>query len=178
MSGTHAVVDAPGTFLPVDDAQVAKVYDFGAALKARRGVTPEVTPTLSAPDGTHVELPWPVFEALLKVVEAMRQGLAVTVAPINIQLTTQEAADLLGVSRPTVVKLCEQGEIRYTKPGRHRRVLLSEVLAYQARQQGIRAEALARIAEAGEDLELYEVDPDEYRGALKKIRKHRATDLD
>jgi excisionase family DNA binding protein len=63
----------------------------------------------------------------------MAQGKAVTVAPHNLQLTTQEAADLLGISRPTLVRLLERGDIPLTKPNRHPRVQLIDVLAYQQR---------------------------------------------
>jgi excisionase family DNA binding protein len=95
----------------------------------------EVKPgaALVGPDGTHVELPAEVFEVLREVVQAMSCGLAVTVAPHHTVLTTSEAAQLLGVSRPTLVRLLEAGEIPYEQPVRHRRVRLADVLAYQAR---------------------------------------------
>jgi excisionase family DNA binding protein len=90
--------------------------------------------TLTGPNGQHLVLPAEVFEVLRDVVAAMAQGQAVTVAPVHQRLTTQEAADLLGISRPTLVKLLEDGEIPYEQPGRHRRVLLSDVLAYRKRR--------------------------------------------
>src|SRR5450755_3095236 len=61
------------------------------------------------------------------------QVLAITVAPHQIVLSTSEAASLLGVSRPTLVRLLESGEIPFDKPGRHRRVRLADLLAYQQR---------------------------------------------
>jgi excisionase family DNA binding protein len=72
-----------------------------------------------------------VHRVLRQVVEAMRQGLAVTVAPQSLVLTTQQAADLLGVSRPTLIKLLDQDRIGYERIGTHRRVQLRDLLAYR-----------------------------------------------
>ena len=75
------------------------------------------------------EVPAPVFRALQQVVEAMRLGQAVTIQPQSRVLTTQQAADLLGMSRPTFVKLLDAGEIPFERVGAsHRRVALSDVL--------------------------------------------------
>ncbi len=72
-------------------------------------------------------------------------------------LTTQEAADLLGISRSTFVKLLEDGEIPYERPGRHRRVLLSDVLTYRQRQSERAREALDRMVEISHESGLYEL---------------------
>jgi len=67
-------------------------------------------------------------------------------------LSTQEAADELGISRPTLVKLLESGEITFTKPGRHRRVQLTDLRDYQQRmRQRRRDELVAMTQEAAED---------------------------
>ncbi|MGB8020677.1 MAG: excisionase family DNA-binding protein [Candidatus Nanopelagicales bacterium] len=68
-----------------------------------------------------MEIPETVCRVLLQVLEAMKAGKAVTVAPQNTLLTTQQVADLLGVSRPTVVKLIENGELPAQTPGQRRR---------------------------------------------------------
>lgn len=118
------------------------------------GSTP--TTTLSGPNGEHLVLPPEVFEVLRDVVDAMAQGQAVTIAPVHQRLTTQEAADLLGVSRPTVVKLLESGEIPFEQPGRHRRVRLADVLAYRERASVERRVALDRMVEIADEADLYE----------------------
>jgi excisionase family DNA binding protein len=103
-------------------------------------------------DGSTLELPAEVYEALRDVVTAMAGGQAITIAPHNTVLTTQEAADLLNMSRPTLVRLLEAGEIPFTQPGRHRRVYLADVLAYQQRLRETRRETLDTMTrDAAED---------------------------
>jgi excisionase family DNA binding protein len=107
---------------------------------------------LVGPDGTETPLPDEVYQVLKNVVDAMSQGLAITVAPHNTQLTTQEAADLLGVSRPTLVRLLEDGEIPFELRGRHRRVMLADVIAYQERARAKRRATLDEMTRtAAED---------------------------
>ena len=77
------------------------------------------------------ELPGVLSGVLLQVIDAMREGLAVTVKPESQQLTTSQVADLLGVTRPTVVKLLESGALPYSRVGTHRRVRLCDVLQYR-----------------------------------------------
>lgn len=120
------------------------------------GLATERATTLLGPDGERLVLPPEVFEVLRDVVAAMAQGQAVTIAPVHQRLTTQEAADLLGVSRPTVVKLLETGEIPFEQPGRHRRVRLADVLAYRDRASAERRSALDRMVEIADEADLYE----------------------
>ncbi|SDR11343.1 helix-turn-helix domain-containing protein [Actinopolyspora saharensis] len=111
---------------------------------------------LLGPDGSGIELPAPVFQALRDVVSAMSQGLAITVAPHNTMLTTQEAADLLGISRPTLVKRLEAGEIPYVLHGRHRKMRLKDVVAYQRRAWQEREDALDEMATAAQEAGFYD----------------------
>lgn len=124
------------------------------AMLGRFGAEP--TTTLAGPNGEHLVLPPEVFEVLRDVVEAMAQGQAVTITPVHQRLTTQETADLLGVSRPTVVKLLESGKIPFEQPGRHRRVRLADVLAYRERASAERRAALDRMVEIADEADLYE----------------------
>ena len=94
---------------------------------------------------------------LRDVVFAMSRGLAITVAPQHTILTTSEAAHLLGVSRPTLVRLLEAGEIPYEQPNRHRRVRLADLLAYQDRSRRARAAGLDEMVRDGEDGGLYDL---------------------
>ena len=96
--------------------------------------------------------------------------LVATVAPQNLTLTTQEAADLLGVSRPTLVRLLESGRIPFEKVSRHRRVLLADVLDYQARQRRQAHEALSDMVADSQYFGDYDEDPAALREALGHAR--------
>jgi excisionase family DNA binding protein len=137
--------------------ELAEVVDFLAELERRGVAVPKPQPALVGADGERLEVPNPIFEALMQVATAMAHGQAVTVIPQNALLTTQEAAELLGISRPTLVRLLEDHEIPYEKRGRHRRVQLSDLLAYQERMRRERRESLDRMAREGQEAGLYEV---------------------
>lgn len=111
---------------------------------------------LRSPDGDETHIPDEVYNALRDVVEALRRGQAITVAPHDTVLTTQEAADVLGMSRPTFVKLLERGAIPYTQPGRHRRVRLIDVLTYQQEAREQTRHALDELVIESEDAGLYD----------------------
>lgn len=117
-------------------------------------------PQLVIHDDDRIPLPREVAEVLRSVVFALHDGHAVTIAPQHTTLTTQEAADILGVSRPTLVKLLEDDVIPHTRPGRHRRVRLSDVLDYQGRQRHHRDTALDELAGLSADAGLYDHHPD------------------
>lgn len=85
-------------------------------------------------------LPRQALELLRHVLSEMAQGNAVTIVPRHAELTTQEAADILNVSRPYVVKLLESGRIPHHKVNRHRRVLFEDLMKYK-RQQDAEAES-------------------------------------
>lgn len=112
-------------------------------------------PELVGPDGHRLALPVELFEVLRDVVAALARGSAITVAPHDTTLTTQQAADLLGVSRPTLIALLERGDIPFTRPGHHRRVLLEHVLDHRRRAQHARREALDELTSMAEDDDLY-----------------------
>lgn len=130
-------------------------------------------PALVAGDGTHIELPDELYEVLKDVVAALSQGLAITVAPQHTVLTSGQAADLLGVSRPTLVRLLEAGEIPFDKPGRHRRIRLGDLLAYQQRARRARAAGLDEMVRASEDAGVYDL-PDDAR--IQRADDHREVD--
>ena len=114
------------------------------------------TPELVSADGEKVELPDAVFRLLKDIVRNMQLGRAIVLIPENQQLTTQRAADLLGVSRPHLIKLLEAGELPYHKAGSHRRIYLRDFVAYQKRRDAERKRALDRIAKEAYEVGLYD----------------------
>lgn len=96
--------------------------------------------------GQPMTLPEPVRDALYNVVLALSQGKGISLVPRHLKLTTQEAADLLNISRPTLVRLLEDGRIPFEKPGRHRRVSLDALLEYQQETRSNRRAALGELS--------------------------------
>lgn len=113
---------------------------------------------LVAPDGETVELPESVYRILTQVVQAMSRGLAVAVMPLHLELTTQEAADLLNVSRQYLVQLLNHGAIPYTKTGTHRRIRYGDLIAYKDVRDRQRREGLRRLSRLSEELRMYDDD--------------------
>jgi excisionase family DNA binding protein len=157
------------TYLPREDT--AEIIDFLSALRVRGRETADPRPRLTGPDGRSVELPEPMLEVLLQVAAAMKAGLAVTVAPHHLMLSTQEAADLLRTSRTTLVRLLETGAIPFEKPSRHRKVRLDDLLEYRRRQRTQAELAFADMVADTERLGLYDTDPAEVKAALKAARR-------
>lgn len=109
-------------------------------------------------DGTEeqIELPASALHLLIELLSQMAQGNAVTLIPIHAELTTQEAADLLNVSRPYLVKLLETNEIPFRKVGRHRRVRFEDLMNYKERVDQDRRAALDELAAQAQELNLYD----------------------
>jgi len=114
------------------------------------------TPALVGADGEQIGLPDAVYRLLKDIVRNMQLGRAIVLIPENQQLTTQRAADLLGVSRPHLIKLLEAGELPYHKAGSHRRIYLKDLIAYQKHRDAERKAALDRIAKEAFESGLYE----------------------
>jgi len=114
------------------------------------------SPALVGADGERLELPNAVFRLLKDIARNMQLGRAIVLIPENQQLTTQRAADLLGVSRPHLIKLLEAGELPHHKAGSHRRIYLKDLSAYQKRRDMERKAALDRIAKEAFESGLYD----------------------
>jgi excisionase family DNA binding protein len=108
---------------------------------------------LVGPDGIEAEIPASAFAALQAAVRDMAQGLTIALIPHDKELTTREAADILNVSRPFLVKLLDRGQIPYHRVGTHRRVRVEDVLAYRELRAARRREKLRALTELSEQLE-------------------------
>ncbi len=113
-------------------------------------------PKLVGPSGEVIKLPRSVFYVLRQVIFHMMRGKAITIVPISKELTTQEAADILNVSRPYLVKLLEEEKIPFVKVGTHRRVRFSDLMDYKKHRDAERSKGLAEITQMSQDFGLYD----------------------
>jgi excisionase family DNA binding protein len=150
------------TVLPLQDS------DLLESIRALLGGAGNVR--LLGDDQVPVELPERLRAVLRDVVDAMHRGQAITLAPLGQRLTTQEAADLLGVSRPTLIKLLEAGKIPFETPGRHRRIRLTDLLTYQAVRREEQRQILQGLTREAQELGLYDESPETYEQALNEAR--------
>ncbi|MEL6865104.1 MAG: helix-turn-helix domain-containing protein [Bacteroidota bacterium] len=103
-----------------------------------------------------IKIPLKVLKLLAQILKVTSQGKPISIVPIATEMTTQAAADLLGCSRPHLVKLLENGEIEYTKVGKHRRVKFEDVMAYKKQMKAKQQELLIKIMQADEESGLYD----------------------
>jgi len=161
----HTAARTSSTILPPEDLE--PLLDLSRFLE--HVSAPSV---LVGPDGQTVGLPQEVYEVLIKVVDAMSHGRAITVAPVDQMLTTQEAANHLGISRPTLVKLLETGRIPFERPaaGRHRRVRLEDLVEYQKASAQERSDTLDEMTREAVEAGMYEDTTEDYTAILRHLR--------
>jgi excisionase family DNA binding protein len=104
--------------------------------------------------GTTFVLPAPAVRLLSDLLDQMAAGNAVTVTSMPAELTTQQAADLLNVSRPFLIRLLEDGKLPFRKVGTHRRILHTDLLAYKKRGDQARRDVLKELAKQAQELGL------------------------
>lgn len=114
------------------------------------------SPRLTTENGTVLDLPAPVAEALAELLEAAADGQPALVLRSPDDLTTEQAAAVLGVSRPTVVRMVDSGKIPARMVGTHRRLALGDVLAFREASARRRRKALDDMAREAEELGLYD----------------------
>ena len=103
-------------------------------------------------DGADLVLPRQAIELLRHILTEMAQGNGVTILPVHAELTTQEAANILNVSRPHLVKLLENGELPFSKVGTHRRISLSALMAYKQHRDMRSEAAMQELADQAQEL--------------------------
>lgn len=120
-------------------------------------VSEKESPTIRITDSkksAEVVLPSEVFKLLIHVLAELGRGNSVTVVPLEAELTTQQAADLLNVSRPYLITLLDEGRVPYRKVGTRRRIRLVDVLSYKHQIDEARVKVLEELAAEAQELKM------------------------
>ncbi len=104
------------------------------------------------PDAESVTIPAAAFRLLMDILNQMAQGNAVTIMPVHAELTTQQAAEILNVSRPFVIKLIEDKALPCKMVGTHRRILFSDLMEYKRKIDAERLKVLEDLAGQAQQL--------------------------
>ncbi|WP_074955647.1 helix-turn-helix domain-containing protein [Alicyclobacillus macrosporangiidus] len=112
--------------------------------------------------GQEIELPRALFMVLLEAAKQLAKGNSVSILHYEQELTTQQAADLLQVSRPYLIKLLESGQIPYHHVGSHRRIRMRDVLEYKKTRDALRRAHLQEMVRVSEALGLYDEDNQDF----------------
>ncbi|WLH45803.1 helix-turn-helix domain-containing protein [Pseudomonas beijingensis] len=146
--------DLTRTVLP-DEKEIAAAMESSRQLAAFLSTKFE-TQRIELVDETQqrevVELPTFALRLLGEILGELALGNAVKVVPIHAELTTQEGADILNVSRPHLVKLLNEGALPHTKTGRHRRIKLADLMAYKEQRDQASCAAMDELAAQAQEL--------------------------
>jgi excisionase family DNA binding protein len=151
-----AFSDTPETLTPTPaDSELAKVSGRALARLAGKGGS-AVSLKVKADDAPEetVAIPASAFKLLTYILSQMAMGNAMTLIPIHAELTTQQAAEILNVSRPFVIKLINEKVLPVKMVGKHRRILFSDLMQYKKTVDSKRLETLAELAKEAQELKL------------------------
>ncbi|WP_375769612.1 helix-turn-helix domain-containing protein [Archangium gephyra] len=137
----------PKSPVSASEQSLAEVVELARFMEGKRTQRPR----LVGPRGETLELPEPVFHLLRQVVTVLARGDAVTVVPVHKELTSQQAADLLNVSRQYLVRLLDEGALPYTKTGMHRRIRINDLLEYKKKRDAQRKAGLSELMQMSQD---------------------------
>lgn len=161
-SAAHTLEDLIRRMTPVAAPveQRSEVAALSRALEAMVHAprTPAPRCQLVGPNGESTPLPESVFYILERVAEVMARGDSITVVPVGREVTTQQAADLLNVSRQYLVRLLDDGRIPFRKTGKHRRLRIEDVLDFKTTRDAERRAGLRALSHMTEDLGGYDAE--------------------
>lgn len=103
-----------------------------------------------------IKIPSRALELLSDILKAMSEGVPISIVPLAIEVTTQKAAEILGCSRPYLIKLLEEGQIPFVKVGKHRRIKFEDVVSYKQRMKKDQKQSLIDIMTFDEENGLYD----------------------
>ena len=141
---------------PTKEEQQAALESFdalAASLEKLKNSNPEIEI-----EETHekIRIPITALKLLAKILQEISKGNPISIVPIATEITTQAAAEMIGCSRPHVVRLLEEGVLPYTKVGKHRRIKFEDVATYKEQMKVNQKRSIQRLMELDEETGLYD----------------------
>ena len=133
---------------------------MSSALRKLRPITPGDVEGLEAArlvgaNGEVTEVPASIYKLIQDILPALKEGQAMLLVPTQRRLTSQEAADILGISRTYLKKLMDRGEVPFQRIGTHRRVAFGDLMAYQERREAERRQQIDEVLASSVEMGAY-----------------------
>ncbi len=141
---------------PSKEEQKAAMVSYDALAAALDQIQSEYPEIEIEENNERIKIPLKALQLLAKILKETSQGKPVSIVPIATEITTQAAAELIGCSRPHLVKLLENGEINFTKIGKHRRIKYQDVIDYKRKMKAEQRRLLIEIMKTDEEAGLYD----------------------
>lgn len=141
---------------PTKEEQKAAMESYDALVSTLEQIHSEYPEIEIEETNERIKIPLNALKLLAKILKETSQGKPISIVPIATEITTQAAAELIGCSRPHLIKLLEKGEIKFTKIGKHRRIKYQDVLEYKKRVKAEQRKLLIEIMQADEESGLYD----------------------
>ncbi len=141
---------------PSKDEQITAMESYNALAAMLKELNTE-NPIIEIEETEEkIRIPLKALKLLVKILKATSEGKPISIVPIAAEMTTQAAAEFLGCSRPHLVKLLEDGQIAFTKIGKHRRVRFEDLAKYKKQMKAKQKELIIEIMKSDEELGLYD----------------------
>ncbi|SDC24861.1 MULTISPECIES: helix-turn-helix domain-containing protein [Pedobacter] len=141
---------------PSKSEQMMAIASLPAFSSILSGIHSEQTEIEIEETGERIKIPFRALAFLGDILKAMGEGKPVSIVPLATEVTTQKAAEILGCSRPYLVKLLEEGAIDFVKVGKHRRIKFEDVVSYRQKMKDQQKKNIIEIMGFDEELGLYD----------------------
>ncbi len=141
---------------PTKDEQKAAIKSYAILASALSQINTEATEIEIEETQDKIIIPSRALKLLSDILKAMSEGKPISIVPVATEVTTQKAAEILGCSRPHLVKLLEEGVIPFTKVGKHRRIMLNDMITYKHKMKEEQKKHLIELMNTDEESGLYD----------------------
>ena len=141
---------------PSKEEQKAAMLSYYALVSTLNGIKDENPEIEIEETQERIRVPLSALRLLAKILKETSQGKPVSIVPIATEVTTQAAAEILGCSRPHIVKLLETGKIKFTKIGKHRRIRYEDIISYKKEMKAEQERLIIKIMDTDEKSGLYD----------------------